>query len=288
MIMQDDAPRPVMTLHDYHVAAEALAQRLSTDVGAAALVRKLERIVRFEIDHGIPEDQRLSSPVLASKRGPPARRTALISDIHGNHAGLLAVLADIERQECDRILCLGDLVEGGPMNEEVVRTLRELGVHCVRGNHDETNDADLADATQQFLLGLPERIVENDVLYVHISPRARKRKINHPVEAWNVFDENTFRLIFIGHVHVPVIFGRRSTEYGDAALHAFEYNRAFRLKPGEQYIVRPGSIGYGRDNVGKIRYAIYDNPANTIELRAIDGPLLPLDHALVGTTVEFS
>jgi predicted phosphodiesterase len=286
--MQNDAPGSVMNMRDYHVAAETLAQRLSADTGVAALLREFERIVRFEIDHGIPEDQRLSSRLLAGKRAPPARRTALISDIHGNHAGLLAALADIERQACDRILCLGDLVEGGPMNEEVVRTLRELGVPCVRGNHDENNDADLADATQQFLLGLPERIVEDDVLYVHISPRARKRKINHPVEAWNVFDESTFRLIFIGHVHVPMIFSRRSAEYGEAALHAFEYNRAFRLEPDERYIVCPGSIGYGRDNVGRVRYAIYDNPANTVELRAIDGPLLPLDHAFGGTTVEFS
>ena len=42
------------------------------------------------------------------------RRTASISDIHGNYDGLLAVLADIARLQCDRILCQGDLVDGGP------------------------------------------------------------------------------------------------------------------------------------------------------------------------------
>ena len=47
----------------------------------------------------------------------------------------------------------------------------------------------------------------------------------------------------------------------------------------DSYIVSVGSIGYGRDRVGRIRYAIYDCEANTVELRAVDGPVLPLDYA---------
>lgn len=235
--------------------------------------------MRFEVAQAIPPGETLAARLAAPKR-PRARRTAVISDIHGNHAGLLAVLADISEQGCERIVCLGDLVEGGPHNEEVIETLQRLAVPCVRGNHDENNDVALSEAARGFLAALPERLVEDDTLYVHISPRPIARKINHEVEAWNVFDETHYRLVFIGHVHIPYIFGKRSAAYGEAARHAFEYNRPFALSADDRYIVSVGSVGYGRDPVGKIRYAIYDGPAHTVELRLVEGPVLPMDYAL--------
>ncbi|OFZ88768.1 MAG: hypothetical protein A3F74_24930 [Betaproteobacteria bacterium RIFCSPLOWO2_12_FULL_62_58] len=279
--------RPIADAREYRLVTERLVRQLTADVAAAALVRELERVLRYEIEHGVPDDTRLASRLLARPR-KRARRTALISDIHGNHAGLLAALEDIEKRHCDRILCLGDLVDGGPENERVIETMQRLRVPCVRGNHDETNDLELAETSRRFLLGLPEYIIEDDVLYIHISPRPRKRKINHAVEAWNVFEESDFRLLFIGHVHVPMIFGERSDTYGEAAPHPFEYNRPFAFSRDERYIISIGAIGYGRDDVGRIRYAIYDAEAHAVELRAIDGPLLPHDHTLGGCTLEFS
>jgi predicted phosphodiesterase len=242
------------------------------------LAHEIEQVLRFELEQRIPDKDRL----FAQLSQPPqrlARRTALISDIHGNHAGLLAALDDIERQNCDGIVCLGDLVEGGPENEKVVETLRERAVPCIRGNHDENNDVTLCAATRHYLTSLPERLVQDHVLYVHISPRSINRKINHEVEAWNVFDETHYRRIFIGHVHIPYIFGKHSTSYGQATRHDFEYNQPFALSMDDSYIVSVGSIGYGRDKVGKIRYAIYDRDLDTVELRAIEGPVLPFDYA---------
>ena len=57
----------------------------------------------------------------------------MISD-HGNYAGLLAVLADIGKQQCDRILCLGDLVDGGSQSIEVVRLFQKQSIQTVQGN----------------------------------------------------------------------------------------------------------------------------------------------------------
>ena len=276
--MPNSHPQPLTTLEEYLRAVEELKQRLAGDPLAAELAFKIGQVLRFELEQRIPDQNRFFAH-LATPAQPLARRTALISDIHGNHAGLLTVLADIERQNCDRIVCLGDLVEGGPDNEKVIETLRRREIPCVRGNHDENNDVALPDAARQFLMSLPERLVEDNVLYVHISPRPINRKINHVVEAWNVFDESRYWLIFIGHVHIPYIFGKRSTSYGEATRHNFEYNRPFDLSADDCYIVSVGSVGYGRDTVGKIRYAIFDREASTVELRAVDGPVLPLDYA---------
>ena len=55
-------------------------------------------------------------------------RTAIITDIHGNLPGLEAVWQDIDSCDCDRVIRLGDLVDGGDHNDEVVRFLRDASV----------------------------------------------------------------------------------------------------------------------------------------------------------------
>jgi putative phosphoesterase len=64
-------------------------------------------------------------------------RLAIISDIHGNLVALEAVLADIERQHCDQIICLGDVVEDGPHPRECLHRIHALGCETVMGNTDE-------------------------------------------------------------------------------------------------------------------------------------------------------
>ena len=172
--MADHPAGPLATAQQYRAAIESLELWLARDPGAAELARTLERVVRFEVENGVPEEERFSAR-LAGHGRKLAARTAVISDIHGNHAGLVAALADIERQGCDHIVCLGDLVDGGPHNEAVIETLQQRGIPCVRGNHDEINDVELPPAMRGFLLGLPERIVEDDVLYIHTSPRKNER-----------------------------------------------------------------------------------------------------------------
>lgn len=63
-------------------------------------------------------------------------RVALISDIHGNLTALEAVLADLERQRPDHVVCLGDVASGGPQPHQVARCLARLGWPVVLGNTD--------------------------------------------------------------------------------------------------------------------------------------------------------
>ena len=60
----------------------------------------------------------------------------IISDVHGNCVALDAVLADIQHESGDKIVCLGDAIQGGPQPAEVVQRLRELGCPAVMGNAD--------------------------------------------------------------------------------------------------------------------------------------------------------
>lgn len=64
-------------------------------------------------------------------------RIGVMSDIHGNLPALQAVLADMEKRGIERIFCAGDLVDYGPYPEEVINLIRDRGIPCVLGNHDQ-------------------------------------------------------------------------------------------------------------------------------------------------------
>ena len=204
------------------------------------------------------------------------QRTALISDIHGYYHGLLLALADARAVGCDRVLCLGDLVDGGEENDEVVRAMRDRRILTVRGNHDEPNALTLAPDVADYLAALPEALREEDVVYTHISPRAKKSKIIDIYEAWNVFGETEARLIFVGHAHIPMLFGERCDHACQATAYSLIPNVPFALDPQDRYIFCVGAIGYSRDGIPKPRYGIYDAAAGTVESRTIEASTLPL------------
>jgi predicted phosphodiesterase len=60
-------------------------------------------------------------------------RVALLADIHGNALALSAVLADLARDSVDQIICLGDVVEGGPQPREALGLIRSLGCRVSSG-----------------------------------------------------------------------------------------------------------------------------------------------------------
>jgi predicted phosphodiesterase len=61
---------------------------------------------------------------------------ALVSDIHGSDDALAAVVAALEEPGIDRVVCLGDAVQGGDQPREVLDRLAQLGWPVVLGNAD--------------------------------------------------------------------------------------------------------------------------------------------------------
>lgn len=71
-------------------------------------------------------------------------RTIIVADIHGCHSELLALLKKLKfREDTDRLICLGNLIDRGNQVYEVfdhVRALKpDMGERCVliRGNHEQ-------------------------------------------------------------------------------------------------------------------------------------------------------
>jgi predicted phosphodiesterase len=61
---------------------------------------------------------------------------AVMSDVHGNCVAFDAVLADLRQRPADQVVCLGDMIQGGPQPTEVLARLRELACPVVLGNAD--------------------------------------------------------------------------------------------------------------------------------------------------------
>jgi predicted phosphodiesterase len=64
-------------------------------------------------------------------------RIAVISDIHGNDVAFAAVAADIAAGNIDRMVCLGDAIQGGIHPAEVIARLKALDCPVVLGNADD-------------------------------------------------------------------------------------------------------------------------------------------------------
>jgi predicted phosphodiesterase len=69
---------------------------------------------------------------------------ALVSDIHGNDTAFAAVVAELEQLGIERVVCLGDAVQGGDEPRQVLDRLASLGWPVILGNADD------------FLLDVPE------------------------------------------------------------------------------------------------------------------------------------
>jgi len=61
---------------------------------------------------------------------------ALVSDIHGSDDALAAVVAELDPLGIDRVICLGDAVQGGDQPREVLERLAALGWPVILGNAD--------------------------------------------------------------------------------------------------------------------------------------------------------
>lgn len=201
-------------------------------------------------------------------------KTAIISDIHGNLQALQIVFKDISLRKIDRIICLGDLVEGGDYNDEVVELIKENNIITIRGNHDDFNECNLKPENQQWLTTFPEEIREQNIIYTHISPRPKKISIKDNIEAWNVFDEHEFYLCFIGHIHFPILFGAKCEFFAESQIYAVDEGCYF-LEKSDRFIVCFGAVGYPRGGGKFIRYGIYNDQENSLEFIKLKGYLLP-------------
>jgi predicted phosphodiesterase len=212
-------------------------------------------------------------------------RYAIIADIHANLEAFQTVLADIKAMNCTHFACLGDVVGYNANPKECLDIVRDMGMPCVKGNHDEycSAETDLEGFNphaQEAINWTREQLTEEDrkwlrdLRYIRLvaSFSIVHATLDGPQRWGYVFDrlaaaasftyQNT-SVCFFGHTHVPVAFVR------DALVRGGTYSK-FKVEPGKKYFVNVGSVGQPRDGNPKAAYVVYDLDEGSIELRRLD------------------
>ncbi|MDQ7798429.1 MAG: metallophosphoesterase family protein [Candidatus Edwardsbacteria bacterium] len=218
-------------------------------------------------------------------------RCALISDIHGNHEALAAVLADIKQKGIKDIFCLGDTVGYGADPAECLAEVGGLTDKVIAGNHDHgaVGLLDLSnfnlnarkaaewtgkkltsgerDLLKKLPLNLKSSIQGNEMLMVHSTP--------HKPEDWHYilsldeaeyqFEKFGERLCFVGHSHQPVFW--ECDAQGKCSIAGREY---VHLERDRRYIINVGSVGQPRDGDPRATYAICDGERMEVAIRRVE------------------
>ena len=197
-------------------------------------------------------------------------KIAIISDIHGNIDALESVLSDIEKENCSKIFCLGDIAMAGPEPSKTISKIHALvqtkDFHIIQGNTDSmlsvfsfdtynailnTNtvmgSADLADSQlltneeKEFLKNLPEKLdIELygiKILLVHGSPRKNNENIypNLPIEeVEEMIKDSDANIIFCGHTHMPCGY---QTNTEQTVVNVGSVGRPFSDSPDSCYVI---------------------------------------------------
>lgn len=222
---------------------------------------------------------------VSSESGPGKRiRYAILGDIHANLEALTAVLKDAQEQQCTHHACTGDVVGYNANPRECLNVIREMGMPCVKGNHDEYCSTDIplenfsaraAAAALWTRKQLPEEdkqwlrelkytrfVAGFSIVHATLDGAQRWGYVFQKLDAAASFTYQATQTCFFGHTHVPLAFVR------DSLVRGGTYSR-LKIEPGRKYFINVGSVGEPRDGNPNAAYVIYDLAEGSIELRRV-------------------
>ena len=186
-------------------------------------------------------------------------RVAALYDIHGNLPALEAVLAELDRESPDAVVCGGDLV-AGPYPSECLELLRERDATFIRGNADRLvlecvgDDAwpysRLNDEQRAAVASWPEtRSLSVDglgeVLFCHGSPRSDEEMLT-VLTRDDVVAEIVVRVeaqvVVCGHTHHQ--FDRRVGDH--RVVNAGSVGLPYEGKPGAFWALLGPDVDFRR------------------------------------------
>jgi len=209
-------------------------------------------------------------------------RYAILSDVHGRHEKLSAVLDDAQLCGATKVICLGDV--GG---ERCLDLLRQAGALAVFGNYEVSGWQRLRPAYRAWVQSWPPLLSEDSFLAVHAVPwwpddlttiedfgawldrdRRSWRDLfpylnedeNYLWQALAELEERDQTLLFHGHTHQQSVW-----QWDPAGRLRRLRGTEVQVKAGHRYVVGVGSVGLPED-IGRAAYALYDSATRRIEL----------------------
>jgi predicted phosphodiesterase len=223
-------------------------------------------------------------------------RYGIFSDVHSNLEALEAVLAYLNAQRVDRLICAGDVVGYGADPGRCLKRLRDNGVVCVAGNHDwavagrldsgwfnpqarravEWTALQLDEDEKAFLTRLPLVWQEGPVTVVHSSlyqPHtfpyildllSAQRSLSVQETPWT----------FMGHTHLPGFFLESEGKV------QFLSKTTLRIQRGMKVLVNVGSVGQPRDGDPRSACCLLDTDTQVAEIHRVPYPIEPVQRKI--------
>lgn len=219
-------------------------------------------------------------------------KLGIFGDVHGNLSALKAVYERLKKENCNQLVCTGDIVGYGPQPAECIDFMIEKKIPSVCGNHDECallgiKGAEMNHVAKEviewtreilehkhlkWLSELPQKLTFAGVEVVHASHVQTKKWyyiFDKPSAELN-FKYQKSEVSFNGHTHIPII-----------ASHIEGF--ADRLRPlksgtlcgGDQFMINVGSVGQPRDKNNKACCVIYDTKSRELEVIRVSYDIKP-------------
>lgn len=182
----------------------------------------------------------------------------IFSDVHANLPALETLIA--RTKGCvDGYVCLGDMVDYGPWNDECLELIQSLpSVSIIEGNHERLfaglEPADQEPAlVREFLATSLQWFTRTDL----IRGLAQRHEVGsfqclHTIENRRIYPNSNLSVVgkfVIGHTH-----------------------HQFRLEQPHGTIINCGSVGQNRRRGDRISYAIWDSATDEIALHEFAYP----------------
>lgn len=182
-------------------------------------------------------------------------RIAIFSDVHGNLIALEKFISTT-RSRVDSYICLGDVVDYGPWNDECLERIYDLpGIVYLQGNHE------------RLFLGIDDIKEEiplvQSFFYKSHSNFSRFELINALLESVDLFNfrfQHTINNQYI-YPDTEIIIDRN---YIVGHSHY-----QFSTSHGRFKVINPGSVGINKKCINKIDYIILDTEICNIEYYSI-------------------
>jgi predicted phosphodiesterase len=177
-------------------------------------------------------------------------KIALISDIHGNHVALLAVLSQLDKMGISEIICLGDIGGYYCQVNECCEELQSRKIFSLMGNHDwylTTGQDCPRSNSANTCLQYQRRVINssNRSWLASLKPQSQLGDLNIVHGGWNdpldeyvtpaleYFSPLEGKLFASGHTHYPCVWENSLIAY-----------------------CNPGSVGQPRDGDPRASFAV--------------------------------
>ncbi len=226
-------------------------------------------------------------------------KIAVLSCIHANLPALEAVLRDIEKNHCDAIYSLGDLVGYGPHPNEVVNKIRELQIPSTQGCWDEDiveglnacecsypsllaekrgrmahewTNQQITPENREFLAKLPLMLHLDNLCFTHGSPHSNHEYILPEMDAFCALERvlaASADVLFCGHTHIPYV---RTLNPGQLSVKLKKGNGVTerQFSSSVKRIINVGSVGEPRHGRPNATYVIYDQDTERVWIREVE------------------